>query len=323
MIRRLPTRIRRVALVAALMTLVMAPTLSSARAGDQIAVVATLPPVHALVAAVMGDIATPTLLIRAGASPHATTLAPSAAQALENAHIVFWVGPEMETSLVNAMRTLPTNALMVPLIEAAGLEHRSYREHGPRSTDEQAKHDESHDHAAGATDQHIWLDPANARAMVRAITVALIANDPANQPTYARNAAATVARLDALTVELADMLDPVHSIPFIVFHDAYQHMEARFSLNAVGAVTVSPDRRPGAARIVEIRQRIRHHDATCVFVEPQFEPGLAPVLVEGTSAQIAELDPLGDGLSPGPELYFDLMRRNARSLMTCLSQNQT
>ena len=322
MIRQLPTRIRRVALVAALMTLV-ATAASSVRAGDQIAVVATLPPVHALVAAVMGDIGAPTLLIRAGASPHATTLAPSAAQALEDAHVVFWIGPEMETSLVSAMRTLPTNALMVPLIEATGLEHRSYRDHGPRSTNEQATHDESHDHAAGAADQHIWLDPANARAMVRAITSALIARDPANQPTYARNAAATDARLDALTVELADTLGPVRSIPFIVFHDAYQHMEARFSLNAVGAVTVSPDRRPGAARIVEIRQRIRRHDATCVFVEPQFKPSLARVLVEGTDAQIAALDPLGNGLSPGPDLYFDLMRRNARSLLTCLSQRQT
>lgn len=308
-------------LVAALVTLV-ATAASPVRAGDKIAVVATLPPVHALVAAVMGDTGAPTLLIRAGASPHATTLAPSAAQALEDAHIVFWVGPGMETSLVSAMGTLPTDALMVPLIESAGLEHRSYRDHGPRSTDEQATHDESHDHAAGAADQHIWLDPANARAMVRAITVALIAVDPPNQTAYASNAAATDARLDALTVELADMLDPVRSIPFIIFHDAYQHMEARFSLNAVGAVTVSPDRRPGAARIVEIRRRIRHHDATCVFVEPQFEPGLAPVLVEGTDAQIATLDPLGNGLSPGPELYFDLMRRNARSLLTCLSQRQ-
>jgi zinc transport system substrate-binding protein len=318
MIRRLPTRFRRVALVAALIALV-ATTTPSVRAGDPIAVVATLPPVHALVAAVMGDTGAPKLLIRAGASPHATTLAPSAAQALEEAHIVFWVGPKMETSLVSAMRTLPTNALMVPLIEAAGLEHRSYRGHGPRSTDDQASHDEDHDHAAGAADQHIWLDPANARAMVRAITVALIAQDPANQSTYARNAAAT----DALTVELADMLDPVRSIPFIVFHDAYQHMEARFSLNAAGAVTVSPDRRPGAARIVEIRERIRRHDAKCVFVEPQFRPGLAPILVEGTDAQIAALDPLGDGLSPGPELYFELMRRNAHSLLTCLLQRQT
>jgi len=320
MIRQLPTQVRRMALVAALMILV-ASTALPVRADDQIAVVATLPPVHALVAAVMGDTGAPTLLIPAGASPHATTLAPSAAQALEDAHIIFWVGPEMETSLVGAMRTLPTNALMIPLNEAAGLEHRSSRDHGPRSTEEQAPHDESHGHAPGATDQHIWLDPENARAMVRAITAALITVDPANQLAHARNAAATDARLGALTVDLADMLDPVRSIPFIVFHDAYQHMEARFSLNAVGAVTVSPDRRPGAARVVEIRRRIRHHDATCVFVEPQFEPGLAPVLVEGTGAQIAELDPLGDGLSPGPELYFELMRRNARSLLNCLSRH--
>jgi zinc transport system substrate-binding protein len=184
-------------------------------------------------------------------------------------------------------------------------------------------HDHGHAHGSGGknepeTDPHVFLDTVNAKTMVRQIAAALMQLDPANRARYERNEAATGARLDALESELAAQLSPVKSVPYVVFHDGYQYFEQRFGLNAVGSITVSPDRPPGARRLREMRRKIIQLNAACVFAEPQFDPALVRTVVEGTKARIGTLDYVGVGLAPGPDAYAEMMRGLARALVGCL-----
>lgn len=166
---------------------------------------------------------------------------------------------------------------------------------------------------------HLWLDPRNAAAMTRAIVATLSDADPANADRYAENGAALEARLADLDARLEQQLAPVRGKPFIVFHDAYQYLDARYGLTAVGTITVSPDRAPGAARIQEIRATITGRGAVCVFTEPQFEPRVVTRLVEDTGVRTGVLDPdAAAGHTPGPELYFELMGDLATNLVACL-----
>lgn len=191
------------------------------------------------------------------------------------------------------------------------------------------KHDRSHDHDHGKpaaavektrrfVDMHVWLDTANARIMARKMAASLSAADPANAARYASNLQALDAQLQALTTELGEQLAVVRGRPFIVFHDAYQYMERQFGLKAVGSVTVSPEVMPGAARVAQIRTRIRESGAQCVFAEPQFEPRIIQTLVEGTQAKVGTLNPVGGELPAGPGFYAELMRQNAHALVQCL-----
>ena len=59
-------------------------------------------------------------------------------------------------------------------------------------------------------------------------------------------------------------------------------------------------------------------DIKCVFAEPQFPQAIAATVVEGTNARLAQLDPVGVDIPPGPDLYFTLMENLTRSLATCL-----
>ncbi|MCC0044360.1 MAG: zinc ABC transporter substrate-binding protein [Brucellaceae bacterium] len=332
-------------------TLALLPTSASALDG----VVTSIKPIHSLVAGVMGDTGTPHLLVRGAASPHTFALRPSDARALENAKLVFWIGPMLETALDGAIDTLGAGATVVefadihdlvklPLREGGAFEthDHDHEEHGEHEHDEAGDHDghddheddhhaeahddDDHDHDGehhaheGGFDAHLWLDPQNAAVMVGEIAEALTAADPGNAATYAANAGNLTARLESLTTELAAELEPVKDRPFIVFHDAYHYFENRFGLAAAGSITVSPDVLPGAERLAEIRAKIAQLGATCVFSEPQFESKLVTVATEGTGAASGVLDPLGAELEDGPELYFELLRGMAGSLHDCLSQ---
>jgi zinc transport system substrate-binding protein len=125
-------------------------------------------------------------------------------------------------------------------------------------------------------------------------------------------------RLDVLDAGLRQRLAAVKGVPFVVFHDAYHYLEHRYGLAAIGSITVSPENRPGARRLQEIRGKIVALGARCVFSEPQFEPRLVTTVIAGTGARTGVLDPEGAALAPGPELYFQLMNGLAESLVHCL-----
>lgn len=297
---------------------------SSAALAEVPNVVATTKPIHALVAAVMGDLGAPQLIVRGGASPHTYSLRPSDASALEAADVVFWTGHGFELFLEDSIETLAPDATIVALSGTPAIELLPVREGGPFELHADEDHEpETHaagdGHEHGEHDMHYWLDPVNAVHMVRAIAEALSTADPDNAPTYRANAAAETQALDALMAEIDAQLAPVRHKPFIVFHDAYQYFERRFGLTLAGTVTVTPDSLPGAQRISELRAKIGETSAACVFAEPQFEPAVVNTIIEGTSARAGTLDPEGAGLTEGPGLYRELLTGLAANLLDCLA----
>lgn len=279
-------------------------------------VVATIAPLHSLVAGVAGERAAPRLLVPGGRSPHTYALAPSDARALASADLVFSAGEVAEAFLRRPLAALAGDARIVRMAALEGVRRLAARRGGTWSD---RGHDDGHAHADARLDPHVWLDPHNAAVFTRAVATALADVDPANAAHYRDNAATLRTRLEALDRELAAALAPVAGTPYLVFHDAYQYLEARYGLAAAGAVTVAPGRSPGARRLHELRTRIEHEGIACLFTEPQFPPQLARTIVEGTGARVATLDPLGAGLEPGPGLYFELMRRLAEDLRGCLA----
>ena len=281
-------------------------------------VVASIKPVHALVAGVMQGVAEPKLLLQGGASPHDFSLRPADARAIYEADLVFWVGEQLESFLT---RMLPsTKARNVALAQAPGVELLALREGGLWDEDgHQPDHQPDHQHRTGDYDPHIWLDPHNAVAMVRAIRAALMELDPSHRDRYRANAAALIVRLQALDAALAERLASIKGKPYIVFHDGYQYFERRYGLAAVGAVTLNPEKKTGARRVSEIRRRINENRIVCVFSEPQFKPALVQVLIENTSVRTGVLDPLGGTLPAGPDSYFQLMNKLADNLHACLA----
>jgi zinc transport system substrate-binding protein len=127
-------------------------------------------------------------------------------------------------------------------------------------------------------------------------------------------------RIDALAAEIEITVAAVKSRPYVVLHDAFSYFEARFSLDVVGAIMASPDQKPSAKRLLEIRRRIVAQRIVCVFDEPQISGALLRSVVANTPARTGILDPLGVGLRAGPDAYFGLMRAIANALVDCLGR---
>lgn len=280
-------------------------------------------PIHSIAGAVMSGVGTPELLISGSASPHAYALKPSDALKLDNAQIIFWIGPALETFLQTPLATLGAAARIYALADAPGLTALPLREGGLWERHEHNGENEFEnneiENRREAIDPHFWLDPENGAAMAHAIAGVLAEADPERAGRYRGNAAGFAGRMAELDAELFERMRPAASQAYIVFHDAYQYFEARYGLMPIGAVNISADRPAGVRRVVEIRDRIARTDVKCVFSPPQFSPRLIAVLTENSNTDRAVLDELGTDITAGPGLYEALLVRLADGFLSCLA----
>ncbi|WP_424984110.1 zinc ABC transporter substrate-binding protein ZnuA [Maritalea sp. S77] len=319
---------------------------------SELNVVTSIRPLHSLVANVTQGVSTPINIVPANASPHDYALKPSDAQALQNADIIFWVGHELESFLAKSITSLPQEAKVIELqdhedhfhflpIREVSLddhdhdahdheEHEHEDDHGhddhehdhddEHAHEDEHGHDDHEGHHHGDTDLHIWLDVENAKHFVELVAEELSTVDSEHAAQYQENAAATLEKLDALNAEIKAQLAGLEAHKFVTFHDAYQYFEAQYGLTNAGTVTLSPEIKPGAKRLTELKAHLKEDQISCIFAEPQFDAKLVDLAVEGTNVKQAVLDPLGAELEDGPELYFNLIRDMGNSFADCLGE---
>ena len=307
-------------------------------------VVTSIKPLHSLTSYIMEGVGEPDLIIDGVASPHNFQIKPSHAKMLQKADLVIWVGEDLESFLPPALKSIPQNAVVFELLDQSGLKKLKFREknifeghddhgheehakkkddHDDHDEEEHAKKEDDHDdhghddhgHAHGEYDPHIWLDPSNAKVIVKKITNQLSKIDKENSSTYKANSKKLLKDLDNLIKEIKNEINKDAS--FVVFHDAYQYFEKRFGINVIGALTVNPDVMPGAEQLSDIREVIEHEKAKCIFSEPQFNPNIINSIASDTGVKTGVLDPLGANIDKGKSMYFQLIKDMSNSLKDC------
>jgi zinc transport system substrate-binding protein len=265
-------------------------------------VVASIAPVYGLVKEVMAGVAQPRILVPGNVSPHVYALRPSDVEMLGDAAVVYWIGSPLEGFMA---KTLSANRIPnVALGDKLPVKYKP-RVGGVWEFDDDGD-------SVASFDPHMWLDPANAEAMVQAIADDLAKRDPAHAKRYESNAKAAIAKIQAMDKSIAALLKNDAGKPFIVFHDAYQYFEKRYHLSGVGSIIVDAEAKPSAKRMLALRSRIQSDNVKCVFTEPQFNTALVASITEGTSATHAAIDPLGHGD------YFKLVENLAKAVHGCL-----
>jgi zinc transport system substrate-binding protein len=298
--------------------------LLSAAAGPasaELKVVVTIKPIHSLVTLLMEGVGTPTLLVDGAASPHAFSLKPSGVRAIDGADVFVRVSETLEPFTKKIVATLPASVRLVTLVDAPGLKLLDLRSGGAFEPHRHGgdEHEAAAEHEGVTKDGHIWLDPDNAKAVVRYLAQVLAERAPTDAAQLKANAEKLNTRIDALTADIETGTKPLRDRPFVVFHDAYQYFAERFDLDPVGSITVSPEQQPSAKRLSELRAKIRSLNAVCLFAEPLFQPNLVAAVSEGTNVRIGTLDPEGVLLPAGADLYFQLMRDLTAGFKSCLA----
>lgn len=284
----------------------------------EVKLLASIKPLQLIAAAVQDGLGSPEVLLPPGASAHNFALRPSDVRRVQDARLLYWIGPDMEAFLPRVLqgRNMPSVAVQ----ELPDLQLRYFA--APAQVGQAAEaaseaHD--HDHRPGSLDAHLWLSTVNARRIAAKMAADLAALDPANAPRYQENLRAFETRLDALDARLDSKLADLRGKPFFVFHEAFDYFEAAHGLRHAGVFSMGSEVQPGARRVAQMRAQLVAAGAACVFSEPPVQPRLAQTLSAGLPVRLAELDPLGTGIKVSARGYEQLLEELAAGMRDCLA----
>jgi zinc transport system substrate-binding protein len=148
----------------------------------------------------------------------------------------------------------------------------------------------------GTKDPHIWLDPVRMATIVRRVQRSLTQADPKGRATYARNADAFVAELDALNDRYAQGLATCARKEIVTGHEAFGYLAQRYGLRQEGVAGLSPDAEPDAQRLGQLADLVKKQGVTTVFTESLVSPRIADTLAREAGVTTETLNPL-EGLT--------------------------
>ncbi|ELB2199105.1 zinc ABC transporter substrate-binding protein ZnuA [Vibrio parahaemolyticus] len=273
-----------------------------------ITVLTSIKPIQLMVTELTEGVSTPEVLVQSNASPHDYSLRPSDVKKVASADLVIWYGHDLEPFLE---KVVSNRSSTLTLSEIPNLALREF--------DSEHSHDHGgHDH--GSHDPHFWLGIKPVKQVAQAVVNKLVEIDPANAKMYSNNLVKFEEQLAAKDKEIEQQLAPVKTQGYFVFHDAYGYFEERYQLNNLGHFTVTPDRKPGAKTLIQIRKTLGAGNVACVFSEPQFTPAVVESVMRGSNVAKGELDPLGSTIKVEPGSYFNLLGNMADSFEQCLAK---
>jgi zinc/manganese transport system substrate-binding protein len=285
-----------------LMMLVAAPLPAHAQdhPQDHLNVVASFSILGDFVRNVGGDRVTVTTLVGPNGDVHVYTPAPADAKKVADAKLLVVNGLGLEGWLPRLVQSSGSKAVIVTATD------------GIKPLE-----------VGSAADPHAWQSVIDARIYVANIRDALVTADPADAAVFRANAAAYLAKLDALDREVRNS---VAQIPparrrVISTHDAFGYFAAAYGIEFIAPLGVSTESEPSARDIARIITQIRTEKIPAVFLENISDVRLIRRISAETGAKIGGTlfsDSLSDEKGDAPT-YIELVRHNIKAMTSALA----
>jgi zinc/manganese transport system substrate-binding protein len=285
----------------------LAMTATPATAQDKVRVVATFSIIADFARNVGGDAVEVSELVGPDSDAHVYAPSPADAKRLADAKVVLVNGLGFEGWLERLVKASGTKATVA--VTTKGITPRRMQ-------------DDGHGHSHGRSDPHAWQSVANAKVYVTNIRDALAKADPDRKATYEQNAAAYVAKLDALEAEVKATVAtiPAERRKIITTHDAFGYFAAAYGVAFVAPQGVSTEAEVSARDLAKIIRQVKTQKIPAVFMENVTDPRLMKRIAEETGAKIGGRlysDALSAAGGPAAS-YIDMMRHNLKELRGAL-----
>ncbi|MCH7566188.1 MAG: zinc ABC transporter substrate-binding protein [Nitrospirae bacterium] len=309
-------RVRAVALAATLTifggVFLAFPFCSPASASGPLNVVVTIPVLKDLAIQVGGPHVSVHSLLSGLESEHTYSPKPSDLVAIRNARVLLEVGVGLEVWVRSLIRNAGNPRLLV-VTTSKGI--ALIRKRGQKADRL----------GAGLRGQqlgnpHVWLDPENAKVMVRHITEAFIQTDSGHAKVYRNNQAEYLRQLDELQRELVNRVRGLTDRRVIVHHPAWPYFARRFGFSIEGEIVSQVGAEPSAKHLQALVKRIRDKRIRVIVSEPQLNQKIPQVLARETDARVVVLTPLPGGI-PGTQTYLDMLRYDVLELAKALERS--
>lgn len=193
-------------------------------------------------------------LLDVGDVGHHGSLSPQDKKDIKDSQFVVWFGADLEQNLTKALNDAP-NAIAL-------FDFKKGFTRYPRR-------DVTATVIEGSKDPHIWLDPNNAKAIVRALAVIHGHANPSYSDAYQKNVKAFEQEMDTLVAKH----NKNKPAAYWASHDAFQYIEAALNMKLAGTLTTDHEIPPKASQILWLKQN-RPTTSMCLLSQGKQTKGI-------------------------------------------------
>lgn len=287
----------------------------SASEPKPIPVVATLPVLQDFVQQVGGSRVSVHTLVRGLESEHTYTPKPSDIVAVSRARMLVKIGLGLEIWVDGLIRNAENRDVVV-INTSVGIPLIKDKEEEPdRQPGLMPDRSFKERHTMG--NPHIWLDPQNAKVMIRHITDGLIQIDPDHKGEYLRRQSDYFRSLRELEADIRKKVQDLPDRRIITHHSAWPYFARRFGFIVVDNIFHQVGAEPSAKHLQQLIDKIKKKGIKVVVSEPQLNSQVPLMIARETGIRVVILSPL-PGALPGTDSYLELIRYNAEQLIEAL-----
>jgi ABC-type Zn uptake system ZnuABC Zn-binding protein ZnuA len=277
----------------------------------KVQVVTTVAPITNIVQNIGGELVEVTGIVPEGTNSHTFEPAPSDAQALADADVVFINGlhleePTRELAEANVRDGVPIVAL------------------GERTiTPDQYIYDFSFPKAGGDPNPHLWTDPLYAKRYAEIVKNELSKLDPESAELYEENDRSFANRIDELDRDVREVTQtvPAENRVLLTYHDSFPYFAREYGWTIIGAIQPADFAEPTAQEVARLIDQIRAQRVPAIFGSEVFPSPVLQQIANETGAKY--IDDLRDDDLPGDNgdrdhSYFGLMVFDFKTFMGAL-----
>jgi ABC-type Zn uptake system ZnuABC Zn-binding protein ZnuA len=254
-------------------------------------VVASLPPLGALVRMVAGPEVPVVVFLSANGNPHDFEPTPGDAGRVAGAVLVVTADPRLDSWMRRT--ALAVAGPQVPVLTMS-------------------------DSTPGIPDPHTWLDPPTVLAFIPVLGESLAAVFPAFAPEIRERARLARARLAETDEEIRLRLGPVADAPFVLQLPAFVNFAKHYGLRLTGVIQTCPEEEPRPGAFARAITELGDAGGRVVFAHEGVSRSAADALALDLGGRVTLLDPFGAGL----ESYSALWSVNAGRMVEALSRGR-
>lgn len=163
---------------------------------------------------------------------------------------------------------------------------------GVRMVEGSCSHEEceehGHEHHHEGMDPHIWLSPANFKAMATATLNELVALNPKNKSTYEKNYNNLVTSIDSIDAMAKSKLANLKINKFIIYHPALSYFASDYGLEQI---SIEKDgKEPAADYMKRLVSQAKAAGIKTIFVQKEFDLSLIKSFADEVGATIEPIN---------------------------------
>ena len=270
-----------------------------------------------IVAQLVGDNATVTVVIPDGQDPHDFQPSAKDIETINNAALVVSNGLEFEEGLEEVLENIADsggNIFMVgEHITVRKIENGDEHNHG-EDEGHADEHGDDHGDKHTGGDPHLWLSPATMLEMLPALTSALSEAVGAN---LSAEATALTTKLQDLDGEVESIISSLGECNLVSGHDELGYFADRYGCNVIGAIIPSftTTSEATAGELAELKLLVEQYKVRAIFTGLGTSPDTATQLAKELNIKAVTLSThYLDGVASYQEFILNLTNQIAEAL---------